>query len=208
MRNHRLIQRGLCPAALLAPLAALLVGCANWSYDQIQLGQSPRDYARVLPAETSRKTALGLCHLSHDKLGHTDALVVLLTSERRVAAKLQARYFESGWRFGRTESGFRLVGELDPELYGVAGSGPLDSLRALAANLTDYRGEKLALDAHAWVAAGLVRLMQRWPNVRDVGISSQRLDQLLERVPGGGTARLEVDTDGIYHLLYEQGRTR
>jgi len=185
-----------------------LTGCTNWSYRQIQLGQSPKDYGRVLPAETSRKTALGLCHLSESRLGHTDALVVLLADDRRVAGKLWARRFVRKWRLGGAERGFRLVGELDPELYGVAGSGPLDTLRAIAAELTDYRGEKLAQDAHAWVAAGLVRLMQRWPGVRDTGVSSQRLDELLDLVPGGGTARLEIDDRGIYHLEYEQGRTR
>jgi hypothetical protein len=185
-----------------------LTGCTNWSYRQIQLGQSPKDYERVLPAETSRKTALGLCHLSEDRFGHQDALVVLLANDRRVAGKLWARHFGRKWRLGGAERGFRLVGELDPELYGVAGSGPLDTLRAIAGELTDYRGEKLAVDAHTWVAAGLVRLMQRWPGVRDTGVASQRLDELLDLVPGGGTARLEIDERGIYHLEYEQGRTR
>ena len=208
MEECRFVKRTSHQAVLLAPVALLLAGCANWSYEQIQLGQSPEDYARVLPAGTSRKTALGLCHLSRGRLGHTDALVVLLTSDRRVAAKLWARHSESDWRLGRAECGFRLVGELDPELYAVTGSGPLDTLRAIAGQLTDYQGEKLARDAHAWVAAGLVRLLHRWPEVRDVGVSSQRLDELLELVPGGGTARLEVDARGIYHLEYDQGRTR
>ena len=208
MKESRFVKRMSHQAVLLALVALLLAGCATWSYERIQLGQSPKDYARVLPAETSRKTALGLCHLSQDKLGHTDALVVLLTSDRRVAAKLWARYLERDSWLGSAQRGFRLVGELDPELYGVAGSGPLDTLRAIAAELTDYQGEKLALDAHAWVAAGLIRLMQRWPEVRDVGVSSQRLDGLFDRVPGGGTARLEIDDRGIYHLEYEQGRMR
>ena len=193
---------GICLAILT------LSGCADWSYQRIQLGQSPEDYARVLPMETSRRTALGLCHLSKNALGRTDALVVLLTSDRRVAAKLRARHFEHKWGVNRTERGYWLVGELNPELYGVAGSGPLDTLRAIAGELTVYRGEKLALDAHAWVAAGLVRLVQRWPGVNDVGVSSQRLSELVERVPGGGTARIEIDDRGIYHLEYKQGRTR
>jgi hypothetical protein len=208
MKRHVFAKQSFQPAtaamATLAPLALLLAGCANWSYDQIQLGQAPRDYARVLPTETSRKTALGLCHLSQNRLGHTDALVILLTNDRRVAGRLWARHSEPGRRFGRSQAEFRLTGELDPQLYGVAGSGPLDSLRAIVADLTDYRGEKLALEAHAWVAAGLVRLMQRWPNVRDVGASSQQLAEILDRVPGGGTARIEVDTQGIYHLEYEK----
>jgi hypothetical protein len=213
MEDHR--ARNDCVAssqlrgalALLAALALLcLTGCADWSYRQIRLGQESDDFERVLPAETSRRTALGLCHLSEDKLGRTDAIVVLLTSDRRVAGKLRA-HFQRNWGF-KTDYGFWLQGELDPELYGVEASGPLDTLRALAVELTDYQGERLALDAHAWAAAGLVRLIQRWPGVADAGVSSQRLEELFEQVPGGGTARLEVDERGIYRLEYRQGKTR
>lgn len=194
-------------AGVVAVLLLLCTGCADWSYRQIRLGQSSEDYARILPPETSRRTALGLCHLSSDGFGRTEAFVVLLTSDRRVAGKLRARHYQRDWGL-RVDRGFWLEGELDPELYGVQSTGPLDTLRAIAGELTDYRGEKLALDAHAWVAAGLVRLIQRWPGVRDVGVSSQRLSELFERVPGGGVARIEVDENGIYRLEYKQGKTQ
>jgi hypothetical protein len=209
MRTARIARRqklALASTLVLVPLL-LTTGCADWSYRQIQLGQSPQDYARILPAGTSRRTALGLCHLSNDHFGRTDAIVVLLTSDRQVAAKLWARHYERNWGFNKVTRGFRLVGELDPELYDVEGTGPLDSLRAIASELTDYRGEKLALEAHAWVAAGLVRFLQRWPPVADMGVTSQRLSELFERVPGGGGAHLEVDEHGIYHFEYRQGRT-
>lgn len=190
--------------AAAATVALLLCGCADWSYRQIQLGQTPDDYARVLPAETSRRTALGLCHLNERRLGRSDAVVVLLTNDRRVAAKIRARHQERKWGLGRTGPSFWLQGELDPELYEVQATGALDALRAIASELTDYRGEKLACDAHAWVAAGLVRLIQRWPQVQDVGVSSQRLRELLERVPGGGDARIEIDQRGTYRFEYKQ----
>jgi hypothetical protein len=183
-----------------------LTGCADWSYRQIQLGQPSDNYERVLPAETSRRTALGLCHLSEDGLGRTDAMVVLLTDDRRVAAKMWARHLEREWGW-KTDRGFWLEGELEPELYGAQATGPLDTLRAIAGELTDYRGEKLALDAHAWVAAGLVRLIQRWPRVESTGVSSQRLSELFELVPGGGAARIEVNEQGIYRFEYKQGLT-
>ena len=200
---ERFREVGWCFALALLPL----VGCVDWGYQRIQLGEPADRYERVLPAETSRRTALGLCHLSEDKFGRTDAFVVLLTSDRRVAGKLRARHYEHDWGF-KVERGFLLEGELDPELCGVQASGPLDTLRAIAGELTDYRGEKLALDAHAWVAAGLARLMQRWPRVEDVGVSSQRLSELFELVPGGGAARIEVDERGIYRLEYKQGVMR
>jgi hypothetical protein len=208
--NHAgaMARRPSLAATVLAGSALLFLGgCADWSYRQIRLGQSSENCERVLPPETSRRTALGLCHLSSDPFGRTEALVVLLTGDRRVAAKLRARHYERDWGF-KVDRGYWLEGELDPELYGVQSTGPLDTLRAIAADLTDYRGEKLALDAHAWVAAGLVRLMQRWPGVEDVGVSSQRLSELFELVPGGGVARIAVDERGIYRLEYKQGQTR
>jgi hypothetical protein len=205
---HAAAERPSFAAPVLAGWALLfLTGCADWAYRQIQLGQSAEEYERVLPAETSRRTAVGLCHLSSDRFGRTDAFVVLLTGDRRVAGKLRARHYERDWGL-KVDRGFWLEGELDPELYGVQSTGPLDTLRAIAGELTDYRGEKLALDAHAWVAAGLVRLMQRWPGVEDVGVSSQRLSELFELVPGGGAARLEVNEHGIYRLEYKQGKTQ
>jgi len=194
-------------AVLVSVLAVLLSGCVDWSYRQIRLGQPGDECERLLPAASSRRTALGLCHLHDDKLGRTDALVVLLTADRRVAGKLWARRFERNWGL-KTSRGYWLVGELNPELYRVRAAGPIDTLRAIAGELTDYRGEKLALDAHALVAAGLARLMQRWPGVTDPGVSSQRLTELLEVVPGGGIARLEVDERGTYRLEYRQGRTQ
>ena len=192
------------PLPLLLLCIATLTGCANWSYDKFQLGQLPSDYERILPLDSSRKTALGLCHLKKAKSGRTDALVVLLTEDRRVAAKISARHIPRDW-LGRDKPGFELIGRLDPNLYGVAGSGPLDTLRAVVGDLTDYRGEKFAVDTHAWIAAGLIRLMQSWSEVQDVGVSSQRLKKLLELVPGGGVGRIETDNHGIYHMEYKQG---
>jgi hypothetical protein len=204
MADRRFFVTGLLVALTLPPLT----GCADWSYRKIQLGQAPQDYGRVLPAETSRRTALGLCHLSGETWGQTEAIVVLLTSDRRVAGKLRARYLLSRWGLGPGEPGYQLEGELDPELYGIQGAGPLDALRAIASELIDYRGEKLALEAHAWIAVGLTRLMQRWPGVAETSAVTERLREALEMVPGGGAARIEVDERGVYHVEYRQGNIR
>ena len=185
-----------------------LTGCADWTYRKIQIGQTPSEYARVLPLENSRKTALGMCSLQAGKSGRTDVIVVFLTEDRRVSAKFWARHKERNWGFGRRETKFELDGELDPKLYGSEGCGPVDTLRALISDLTEYRGEKLALDAHSWIAAGLIRLMQCWPSDRDNGVSSPLLKARLEFIPGGGTGRMEIDPKGCYQLHYHQSGGR
>ena len=197
MRNMRLIT------GVLVFLPLCLTGCVGWSYKTIQIDQGPKDYARVLPQEESRKTALGLCSLQNSRSGGTDAIVVFLTEDRRVAAKFWAKQKARNWGFGHVSSEYELVGELSPKLYGTEGSGPIDTLRAVIVDLTEYRGEKLAMEAHAWVAAGLVRLMQCWPGDRDAGASSPLLESKLDLIPGGGTGRMEIDKQGLYQLRYK-----
>jgi hypothetical protein len=196
-----------CLLGLLACLWLALPGCADATYDMIRLGQQPQEYERILPADRSRRTHLGLCYLDSDGRGRTDAIVVLLTADRRVAARIQSTCFERDWGF-KLDRGFRLRGELDPQLYDLHAAGPIDTLRAIAGDLSNYQGEKLASDAYAWVAAGLVRLMQRWPKVTDVGVETHKLTELFERVAGGGEARITVDVRGVYRFEYEQGLTR
>lgn len=198
---------GFCPLFVLACVQLAIVGCADATYDMIRLGQQPQEYERILPADRSRRTHLGLCYLDSDIGGRTDAIVVLLTADRRVAARIQSTCFERDWGF-KVDRGFRLRGELDPRLYDLHAAGPIDTLRAIAGDLSNYQGEKLASDAYAWVAAGLVRLMQCWPNVSDVGVETHRLTDLFERVAGGGAARIAVDARGVYRFEYEQGITR
>lgn len=192
-----------CGCSLLALL--LQTGCADWSYRTIQIGQTPSEYARVLPIENSRKTALGLCSLQSGRTGRTDAIVVFLTEDRRVAAKFWTQHIERNWGFGRVQTEFRLEGELSPQLYGTQASGPLDTLRAVIIDLNEYRGEKLALETHAWIAGGLIRLMQCWPGERDVGTITPLLKNTLDSIPGGGTGRMEIDQRGYYQLRYRQG---
>jgi len=193
-------------ARVLLLAAGLCGGCANWTYDRVRLGQSLEGAERLMPPATSQRTALGLYHLRADGLGRTDAVVLLATEDRRVSAKLHAVRVERNYGV-RTERAYLLRGELDPQLAETQSTGPIDTLRMLARELTEYQGVKPALDAHAWVAAGLARLIQCWPRVEDVGVSAQRLTELFERVPGGGSATLAVDSSGTYRFEYRQGNT-
>jgi hypothetical protein len=192
---------------LLAMLTGLLnAACAQWSYDRVKLGQGPPDYERAFPAESARRTHLGLCSLREDVFGRTDAVVVLLTHDRRVAGKVHATRFIRDYGF-KTDEGFLLQGELDPQLAELQATAPLDTLRAIAVDLAEYQGERLAMEAHAWVAGGLVRLIQCWPHVNDIGIAAVRLTELFELVPGGGEARIAVNPAGIYQFEYRKGKT-
>ena len=161
----------------------------------------------MLPAEGSRRTDLGLCYLGSDLFGRTDALVILLTHDRRVAGKLHATHYRRSYGF-KTETGFRLRGELDPEACGLSATGPIDTLRAICDALVSYQGEKIATEAHAWGAAGLIRLIQRWPHVSELGSQTESLSETLSLVPGGGVARLGMNERGIHEFEYLQGKPR
>ncbi|MCK4341512.1 MAG: hypothetical protein KAY37_07315 [Phycisphaerae bacterium] len=188
-------------------LAALLpAGCANWSYGRVQLGQHLREYERVFPEGKSRRTERTLCFLEQDYMGRTDAVVVLLTRDRQVCGKLHATNFRRKYGL-KVETGFILRGEVDPVLARYSGTGPIDMLRAIADDLTSDMPDSFTREAHGWVAAGLVRLIQRWPHLGDEGPAFPRLTDMLERVPGGGRAGITVDPQGVYVLEYTQGKT-
>ena len=188
---------------LAALLLALTGGCADWSYDRIQIGMTSQECARSLPEEAVRRTELGFCCLAQDRHGRTDALVVLISRDGRVAGKLQATLpTPNTWSPVQTD--FRLRGEIDPTLTDLQAVGPIDMLRAIIGDLTGYRGVQTAQQAHAWVAAGLVRLLERWPHIGPGSELYPQLTDTLERLPGGGTARIEVDQRGVYCLEYRQ----
>jgi hypothetical protein len=199
MRKTGPARRG---AASLLFLGLLVPGCAELSFNQIQLGQEPRDYRRALPEERSRRSPTGMCYLEHDPgAGRVDAMVVLLTPDGRVAGKLHASEVEQRWNWP-AQTTFTLRGELDPALIRMAGAGPVDTLRAVADELTAADMDAFTRDAHAWVAAGLVRLVQHWPHVGDEGPAVTRLAGMLDRVPAGGTAQIVVGVDGRYSIAY------
>lgn len=184
--------------------AAWTVGCADLHYDRIELGQPKEAYERVLPAEAARRTDLGIAWLATDMTGRTDAVVVLAARDRRAAAKFHATWVRRnyGWK---TETGFWLRGELNPELADLSATGPIDTVRWIAERLASYRGEKSATEAHSWIAAGLVRFLQRWPHLSDQ-IRTPKVDAaFLDRVPPGGTASIVIDESGVYHFDYRQG---
>lgn len=206
-RGERLRNGAWRAYFILALLPGLipLTGCASWSYDRIHIGAPRSEYETIFPREQTRLTDLGICSLQADRAGRVDVFLILVTQDRRVAGKIWATNEERGF-LGWNDRGFRLRGEIDARLFGAQEAGPIDTLRLLASQLSDYRGEKLALDAHSWIIAGLVRLMQCWPSVKDTGVSTERLTETLDRVPGGGTASLNADANGIVSFEYQFGK--
>lgn len=210
------IRRTTCWGVAAGPGVALSVivlaassvaGCARFSYDRVQLGQTQREYQRAFPEDGSRRMPAGICYQTQDGLGRTEAVVVLLTGDRRISGKFYASHSErTGWL--GTGISYRLVGELDPMLVELQGAGPIDALRAVADELTATESDQFARDTQAWIAAGLVRLVQHWPHVGDEGPALTRLTGTLERVPAGGAARISVDPRGVYLLEYALGSQR
>ena len=154
-----------------------------------------------------RSTPVGLCYLERDLLGRTDAVVLLLAVDRRVAGKFHAVHVERRGPLA-VETSYQLRGELNAGLARLSGTGPVDALRAVTDELTTGDPDAFVREAQGWVAAGLVRLIQQWPHPGDAGPAATRIADLLERVPGHGTARVTVTPTGVLRFEYEQSVTR
>lgn len=197
-RGYFALHLGLCPLALLV---TSLAGCAQMNYDQVRLGTTADRPNRLFAEAQSRRTALGVAYLDTDMLGKVEAAVVLLSPEQRVAAKFYAVYDPQSLN-PASPATYTLRGELDPDLTTLRNAGPLDTLRVIADELTDSGDEQRVRDAHAWIAAGLVRLVQQWPHATDPGPAATRITETLARVPAGGTADLSTGPDGTLTVTY------
>lgn len=193
-------------AQFLLWLCALpaLPSCTQGRSDGLALGQRPAEYDGILPAETSRRTSLGLCRLERSGPS-VRATVALLSDDRRVAAIVRAELGGRAEPFGR-DGGYRLAGEVDLRLFQTQTASPFDVLRLIALELSDYRGEKLATDAHACAAIGLVRLLERFPHVEAPRPSAPGIDEFADRAPAGGLAEISVAADGVLRFGYEAPR--
>jgi hypothetical protein len=197
-RRHYVIGLGI---ATLAGWTAC--GCARLSAAQLRLGYYVREPGRVLPEGKSRASNVGLCYLDHDLFGRTEAIVIFLSRDRRIAGKFQATLAETNVGF-KPATTFALEGELDPTVAHLAGAGPIDTLRAIADDLTQPETDALVREAQDWVAAGIVRLVQRWPHAGDEGPAAAALTAMLERVPADGEATIVVHSDGALSITYAQ----
>lgn len=198
-------RRSVRLLAALLGCATLLGGCASWSYRQLALGQAPAQYDRILPAESSRRTSLGLCHLPpRNRDGVQHVIVALLGKDRRIAAKFQVTDLDRGGPL-RAARGYRLVGQVDRRALGLEGLDEADVLRALLSDLGDFAGERLPTDAYGWVGGGLVRVLEaRGEGETAAGVASG-LAAWAERVPVGGSAEVRADEPGVLHIRYTVG---
>ncbi len=197
-----------CLARLSLLCAALpTTGCVAFSFDRVRLGQTQPEYRPAFPEGRTRRTPVGLCYLEHDPFGRTDAVVLLLAGDRRVAGKFYAVHVERRGPLA-VETSYQLRGELNPGLARLAGTGLVDTLRAVTDELTAGDPDAFVREAQGWVAAGLVRLIQQWPHTGDAGPATTRMADLLERVPGQGTARVTVTPVGVLQFEYTQSVTR
>jgi hypothetical protein len=194
-------------AGLLAPLLLCqTLGCASWSYDNIQIGQAVRESQRLLPVDKTRRTDVGFCYVDQDLTGRTDAIVILLTKDLTVAGKLQASHVKRdvAWM---SEEGYLLRGVIDPVAMQLNATGPVDTLRAVTDDLAQAMDDNFVREAHGWVAVGLARLIQRWPHMGiEPGGGNPGLMEMLQRVPAGGTAMVRVTPEGMYEIEYRYGK--
>ncbi len=201
-RRRRDLLRPHASLACLVPFGLLLcTGCASWSYKQVSLGQGPSEYDRRLPSDTSRRTPIGLCDLRERSGGNADALLVLLGTDRRVTAKFHAQRAQRNYGvWGQRR--YTLIGEIDLARSGLPANEPTDALRAIFQDIANARADQHARQAHEWVAAGILRLIQARAPDADPGIPSETLESLIARVPGGGAGSVNV-ADGVLHVTYE-----
>ncbi len=199
----------LACGVLIGVVAAVLptAGCVAFSFDRVQLGQTQPEYRPAFPEGQTRRTPVGLCYLERDPFGRTDAVVLLLAGDRRVAGKFHAVHVERRSPLA-VETSYQLRGELNPGLARLTGTGPVDTLRAVTDELTTGDPDTFVREAQGWVAAGLVRLIQQWPHTGDAGPAATRVADLLERVPGQGTARVTVTPAGVLQFEYTHSVTR
>lgn len=189
---------------LLLTLPITILGCASWNYDRIQLREPLPDLDSQFPRDEARKTSLGVAHLRNPNSPQAAAVVILVTLEKRVAAKFHAAQHQRDWGFS-VERGYELAGQIDLELLAAKNPGPLAALRTIARQLAAYQGDPAAEHAHQLVAAGLVRIIQRWPDIENLGPTSDQVNALATLAPGGGRAALTMDLDGTFHISYRQG---
>ncbi len=192
-------------AASLAMCLAACAGCADAYYRRLDLGQAPEKYERVLPPAESRRSDAGVCHLRTDASGQTDALVLLVAEDRRVAAKLRATRIER--RIGGLvmERSYRMQCEIDPPLLNAGGVGPIDAMRLVVSRLAGFESSDLERDACAIVGGGLLRILSSWPGAGQPGVDSKRTAEWIERAPPGGVGSLHLSAGGRWKFRYEVG---
>jgi hypothetical protein len=208
MKSHRKFapQRLRCGALLLGVLVAL-GGCTSMTYDRVQIGLTQAQCQQLLDQEIFRSCELGYSGFEQDRTGRADALVILLGRDNVVAGKLQATLAGPGSfvRGPKIAAGaavtFQARGEVDLERLSLQGVGPLDALRAVLAELVQRQSLESAGAARELVAAGLVRLLERWPHL-NTAAQFPDLADTLQRVPAGGEARIGINPQGLFCFEY------
>lgn len=203
--TSRLLRRVHIRPAVIGLLAMLLgaVGCANWTYQNLRLGARPRQYDRVLPRDYTYRTSFGLTKVRTTSLdrSRSEAVAIWLTEDRLLSVKAHA-YTQRQALPPATV--YTLEIDVERELAGVAGAGPVDVLRVLLQDLAEAESPRLAQQSDAWIAAGLIRLAGALPAGQAVAIEppTTRIADQLEDVPAGGVTTVD-DTGGTVHYVYQ-----
>ena len=201
--NQRIASVVTLVAIVLPPLS----GCANWSYNALHIGQTPREYADVLPRTFTRDTGDDLCYYEEKRGQRFEAIIVNLGADRRVDGKWQAqRRVRKDW-LGRESLMYGLRGEFDPTRVGLDEAAAADVLRFYLLALTEWHDDPQVIMARGMIATGVVRLLESWPEI-DLSDLADDVDALQLLSVGGGTAKVAQDANGVFHFEYQESVAR
>ncbi len=204
MRNRHSARRQWALRRLAAGLPLvlpLLTGCAQWGYDQVTLGMPARAASRAFPADSLLRTENTLSYRTSAQPGDGETVLILADRGGLVCGKFLARVARSVSLAGERVT-YTLRGEVDPRRAGLSEVGPLDALRALAGDLARLESDSTVPGAHARIAAGLVRALERWPHAAPQPGEFPELNAALDEVPTGGDVTLRLTPEGVYEIHY------
>lgn len=202
MNNRRTLALSAC-TVLLAAASAVLCGCAVRSLGPAPLGAGPAQAAKVYPEEERLRSDVSYAQIADGLPTAHSGELLLLAKDQRVCGRFRWSY-RVGPPLAPGFRGYDLDGEVDAKAAGVAELGPIDSVRVLIDDLASISSDQSAWSAHLWVVAGLLRIKARL-GAGDDDALDPRLEDVMDRVRGDGSAQFRVREDGVLELGYRVG---
>ena len=182
----------------------LSAGCADLSYDRIELNAGPQNWDRALPDLNKRQSDEGIAW-GQDRGPRMDAILVQYGPDRRVYGKWQASFVNRRTWLSH-EQGYRLRGEFDPAIAEVDQAGPFDVLRLLFSELVVETEDPVVRGAHSLIGIGVRRIFEQFPseaNPPELPAAWER--DWSERIGATGLVTITRRPTGRYHISYVTG---
>ena len=95
-----------------------------------------------------------------------------------------------------------MEGELEPTLFGLDETGPIDAARVLLDELLLRPTDHVTRRAQAWVAGGVLRVLDQEGESLELTDAEGQLLEVLESIPPGGRSSLVEREDGVFEMSY------